>query len=181
MALSSVNAYHPDTPRAYFRGIYYETIDSVVSAVETRFNQPSYHPCEVMENLLLKMVNKEDTSDEQDFIKTRYADDIDTTQLQIEADALPVMFHNEKPECFNDIITQMKKLPRHQLLLIPNIITICKLRTVNPATIATAERSFSTARGIKAWISSTVVPSIFNSLAILHGQKRLSDELVKFS
>ena len=91
---SSANAYHPDTPRAYFKGIYYEAMNSVVSVAETRLNQPSYHAYEVMGNLLLKMVNKEDTSAEQDFMETTYANDINTAQLQIESGILPVMFHN---------------------------------------------------------------------------------------
>ena len=123
-AESGADAYHPDTPRTYFRGIYYKTIDSIVSVVETRFNQPSYHTYDIMVNLFLKMVNKENTSVEQDFMKTTFADDIDTAQVQIESDVLPVMFQNEKAECFDDIITQIKKLTRHQLLFIPNIIKI---------------------------------------------------------
>ena len=61
--------------RAYFKETYHETIDSIVLAVETRFSQPSYHAYGVMENLLLKMVDKKDTSGEQDFKKTAYADD----------------------------------------------------------------------------------------------------------
>ena len=65
--VSSGHAYHPYTPRAYLRGIYYEAIDSITSALETRLNQPSYHAYEVIENLLLNKVNKEDTSAEQDF------------------------------------------------------------------------------------------------------------------
>ena len=73
-------------------------------------------------------------------------DDIHTTQLQIESEALLAMFHNEKLECFDDIIRHIKKMPRQQLLLIPNIITICKLILFNPATAATAERLLSTAR-----------------------------------
>ena len=93
-AESSANAYHPDTPRAYFRGIYYEAMNSVVSVVETHLNQPCNHAYEVMGNLLLKMVKKEDTSAEQDFMETTYANDINTAQLQIESGILLVMFHN---------------------------------------------------------------------------------------
>ena len=68
--------------------------------METRFNQPSYHTFKVMEYLLFKMVNREDTSAEQDFMKTTYADFINTVQPQIESDVLLVMFHNEKTRIF---------------------------------------------------------------------------------
>ena len=61
--------------------------------METRFYQPRDHAYEVME--------------------ITYTDDIDVMQNQIESDVLPVMFHNEKPECSDDIITQIKKLKDH--------------------------------------------------------------------
>ena len=94
-----------DTPNAYFRGIYYEAIDSIVPAVETRFNQLSCSVYEVMGNVLLKLFNKEDASVEHYFLKNTYTDDIDTTQFQIKSDALAVMSPNEKAKCFDDIIT----------------------------------------------------------------------------
>ena len=82
-------------------------------------------------------------------MKMTYADDNDKAELQIESGALPVMFYNEKSECFDDTIVQIKKLPCRQLLLITTIIKICKLILVNPAT---TKRSFSTATRIKCWI-----------------------------
>ena len=48
-------------------------------------------------------------------MKRLYNDVINMTQLEIESDVLHVMFHNEKPECFDDMTTQIKKLPHHQL------------------------------------------------------------------
>ena len=88
----------------------YEAVYSVVSVMETHFNQLSYYAYEVMENFLFKMFNKKDTYAEQDSMKTTYADDINTTQLQIESDNLSVIFQNEKPECFDDTITKTKKI-----------------------------------------------------------------------
>ena len=82
-------------------------------------------------------------------MKTTYADDIDKTERQIESDVLHVMFYNEKSECFDDTIVQIKKLPYRQLLLITTLIKFCKLILVNPAT---TKRSFSTAKRIKYWI-----------------------------
>ena len=106
-AESGADAYHPHTPRAYFEVMSYEAVYSVVSVVETHFNQPSCYAYEVMEDLLFKMFNKKDTYAEQDSMKTTYADDINTTQLQIESDVLPVIFRNKKPECFDDTITKI--------------------------------------------------------------------------
>ena len=53
----------------------------------------------------------------------------------------------------------------------------CKLLLVNPATSATAERSFSLARRLKTWMCSTMLPGRLNAIAILHEQKTLTDRL----
>ncbi len=92
----------------------------------------------------------------------------------MECDILRVMFMNEKPNCFKDVVDHMKVL-QQQRSLIPNINTICKLLLVNPATTATAERSFSLARRIKTWMRSKMLAPRFNSLAILHSHKSLTD------
>ena len=46
---------------------------------------------------------------------------------------------------------------QHQLMMMPNIVNLLKLLLVNPATSATAERSFSLARRLKTWMRSTMV------------------------
>ena len=61
--------------------------------------------------------------------------------------------------------------------IIFDLIFLCSLIAVNPATSATAERSFSMARRIKSWERSSMTQRRFNSLAILNSYKELVDDL----
>ena len=46
--------------------------------------------------------------------------------------------------CFDDIIVEIKELPNPEREMIKEVITLCKLILVNPATSGAGERSFST-------------------------------------
>ena len=48
---------------------------------------------------------------------------------------------------------------------------------VNPASSATAKRTFSLARGVKTWMRSTMLPTRFNSVSILNFYKDRTDKL----
>ena len=61
--------------------------------------------------------------------------------------------------------------------MISEVITICKLLLVNPATSATGERSFSTARRIKTWLRANISQKRFTHLAILNTHKTRTDNL----
>ena len=56
--------------------------------------------------------------------------------------------------CFDDIIVKIKELSNPEREMIKEVITLCKLILVNPATSAAGERSFSTARRLKTWLRS---------------------------
>ena len=47
--------------------------------------------------------------------------------------------------CFDDILAKIKQLSEAEKSRITEIITLCKLPLVNPATSAAEERSFSSA------------------------------------
>ena len=61
--------------------------------------------------------------------------------------------------------------------LIDHVIVFCKLIYVNPATSATGERSFSTARLNKKWLRSKMLAIRFNHLWILNTRKDRFDKL----
>ena len=61
--------------------------------------------------------------------------------------------------------------------LIDNIIVVCKLIYINPATSATGENSFSTARWIKMGLRSRMLQACFNHLKILNTYKDRLDKL----
>ena len=79
--------------------------------------------------------------------------------------------------CFQEILREVQDLQPIERQLIDNVIVVCKLNHVNPATSATGERSFSTARRIKTWLQSRMLRAHFNHLAILNTHKDRFDKL----
>ena len=79
--------------------------------------------------------------------------------------------------CADDLISVMQSLLSEEKKLIKNVWVLCKLLVVNPATSATAERTFPMARRVKTRMRSTMLPSRFNSLAILTFHKERTDSL----
>lgn len=173
---SNEPAYHPVTTHDHYRGIFYEALDTMIGSIRERFAQPSFTAYEHMEGLLLNSIQSLDTSGEEEYLRVHYSTEVDVGQLMMECDILRAIFKDEKPICFEEVVAHLRVL-QQQRSLIPNITTICKLLLVNPATTATAERSFSLARRIKTWMRSKMLASRFNSLAILHSHKKLTDAL----
>ena len=88
-----------------------------------------------------------------------------------------VMLKDVSIVCFDDIVNYLQTVPAENLMLIGNVVKIVKLLIVNPATLASAERTFSMARYIKNWMRSTMLPSRFNSLAVLKFHKDRTDRI----
>ena len=78
---------------------------------------------------------------------------------------------------FQDILREVQDLQPIQRQLIDHVIVVCKLIYVNPATSATGERSFATARRIKTWLRSKMLQARFNQLAILNTHNDRFDKL----
>ena len=79
--------------------------------------------------------------------------------------------------CFDDILAKIKQLSEAEKCMITEIITLCKLLLVNPATSAAGERSFSSARRLKTWLRSTMTQTRFSNLTILNTHKQRTDKL----
>ena len=76
-----------------------------------------------------------------------------------------------------DIQAKMKTFSEAEKSMISEIITICNLLLVNPATSAAGERSFSSARRLKTWLRSTMTQTRFSNLTILNTHKQRTDNL----
>ena len=72
--------------------------------------------------------------------------------------------------CFSDIAHKLQLLPDERGL-IANIIVLCNLLLINPATSATQERLFSLGRFIKTWQRATMAQKPFNSSTVLNFHK----------
>ena len=60
--------HHPGTPKEYFRQHYFECLDTVVSCIRDRFNQPGYKVLKNIEDLLLKAARNEEYSSKLHFV-----------------------------------------------------------------------------------------------------------------
>ena len=149
----------------------------MVGSIKDRFKQPSSEVYKHLESLVLKSISSINASKEIAYLKGTLKDDVDYLKFEVECDVLRVMFNESQLQHFKDVYTRLKEIDYSQLSLIPNTITICKLLLVNPATTATAERSYSAARRIKTGMRSNMLALRLNSVSILHTHKLITDKL----
>ena len=168
--------YHHDVIE-YFRKIYFECIDTIVSAMKERFEGESYQHFLKLENVLLTAINSDVPSEEGlDILRTIYHDDINVDCLIDELQVLKVLVEDEYIVCFNDIVEQFKFHVK-DTDMIPNVSLLIQLLLVIPATSASAERSFSLQRRLKTWLRSTMTQIRFNALSQLHEHKEKTDKV----
>ena len=60
--------------------------------------------------------------------------------------------------------------------MITEVIVICKLLLVNPATSVTVEWSFSMARRVKTWLRANMKQQRFNNVTLLHIHETRTDK-----
>ena len=164
---STSEAFHPLSPKEYYRIQYFEVLDAVIMVIKDRFDQPSFRAYMKLESFLLKVIAGSCVEKEVEFLNEEYGDDeIDTDLLEPEGAVWKTIFSESTPTCFKDILEQIQSLSEAKKRMIPNFLNICKLIIVNPATSCTPERSFSTARRVKTWSRSTMTNKRFNNLSI---------------
>ena len=131
----------PETEQDQYRRIYFEALDLIVEAINERFNQPSFISSKNLESLLVNFVNGSDVSSQMKYVQETYADDIKMSLLLSQLEIFEILVKDVKIDCFHDIWMFLKTVPVAQRSLISEIVQICKLLSVNPATSATGERS----------------------------------------
>ena len=107
-----------------------------------------------------------------------YNDDVNISVLTAQMEILQVLLKDGDYFCFDDIIVKIKELPNPEREMIKEVITLCKLILVNPSTSAAGERSFSTARRLKAWLRSRMNQErSVSNLTVLSVHKERTDRL----
>ena len=125
-----------------------------------------------MESLLIKTLNSQDKSEELKFMEKVYNDDVNISMLIAQMEILQVLLKDGDYFCFDDIIVKIKELPNPEREMIKEVITLCKLILVNPATSAAGERFFSTARRLKTWLRSRLNQERFSNLTVSNLTRR---------
>lgn len=123
-----------------------------------------------MESLLLKGINGESYTAELDYMKVPYNDDINFDSLKAQLQVLRQILKDQGAmECFDDVLCEVKKQPKEERSLIGEVVILCKLLAVNPAT--------SAARCLKTWLRSNMKQQRFSNLTVLNYHKKLTESL----
>ena len=137
----------------------------MINSLEERFTQPSFVAYDILLSLLLISLDSEDVENERKYIDTMYNEELNYHFLTIEIDTPKMILNGNIVECFDDSVKCVKG-QQHQPMMMPDIVDLLRLLLVNPATFATAERSFSLARRLKTLMRSTMLPGCLNAIAI---------------
>ena len=164
--------------KIHYRVIYYGALDSVVSSIKDRFQQPGYQMYCRLESLLLKAANKEEYEDDLEFVCHFYGNDLDQalldSQLGIMTTSLPAV--KSKYDLF-DLLEYLRGLSDGQKELLSQVCKLASLILVMPATNSVSERSFSTLRFVKNYLRSTMKQSRLNNIMILKVHSDRTDTL----
>ena len=123
----SAESHHPVTVEDYYRLLYFEVIDSIVQALMSRFQQPSFKAFCTMEQVLLKGIEGEDASGEIEEMKKIFGDDVDVTLLSTEIEVLKSICKKNKPSYTLEIIEVLNQCNRDNWLIIPSVLKVVKL------------------------------------------------------
>ena len=97
--------------------------------------------------------------------------------MVVELKLFKTLFGDKKIEHFYDLTKEMKSMNEPEKKLIVNVCKMYRILAVNSASSSTAERTFFIVRKVKNWMRSSMLPSRFNSFAMLHYHKERTDRL----
>ena len=168
---------YPNTALDFYRSIFYEALDTIISAIKERFNQPAFIVYQNLESLLVKASKGEDVAKELDAFMNDFHGDVCPTTLHAQLSTFKVLMKGNDIQCFDDILSAILSLNVDERQFIDLVVTLCKLIHVNPATSASVERSFSAARRVKTWLRSKMTQACFTQLSILNTHKEKLDKI----
>ena len=170
-----------ETPKLYYRQLYYEILDNATNSIEKRFDQKGYKVYCNLEQLLIKASTKADFEDEFKIVCEFYKDDFNQDDLKAQLVTFGIEFQvsavNTKEITIFDIRDHFKAYSKAQKDLLGEVVKVLQLIMVMPATNATSERSFSALRRVKNYLRATMTQERLNNLLILHVHKERTDSL----
>ena len=156
--LGEVPSEFHDNVKHCYRQIYFESIDTVVNCIKSRFEQKDYVNCYVKVESTLLLAAKGESFDEHVLaIYSFYGDDLDQRNQHTQLTILGTLFGGFNNDSIN----------------IPFVIN----RLLAPARNTVSERSYSTLRRIRTYLNSTVTQSRLNHKLMLNTHKKALGEL----
>lgn len=161
-------------PKQLYRHWYFETIDTTVNCLESRFDVKVKSFLKHCEQFIIGETS--DVSVIADF----YKDDIDMERLKLHRDMLLDINRAEvSSQTFRNFasVLDFLKGKNYLLTMLPELVKFVRLFLTIPTTTCTAERSFSSLRQLKSYLRSTMVQTRLNSVAILNCHRDLTNGL----
>jgi hypothetical protein len=91
--------------------------------------------------------------------------------------SLPEISQNSTPPTLETCTRVLRNMIPAMRAMFPHVESLVRLLLVNPASSATAERSFSSLRRLKTYLRSTCGQQRLNSLAVCHVHKDIMDTI----
>ena len=121
-----------------------------------------------MESLLVKCLNCQD-----------YSTEVDVRTLNVQLKIFKELMKDGEFTCLDNILAKIKQLSEAEKCVISEVIILCKLLLVNPASSAAGERSLSSAWRLKTWLRWTMAQTRFSNLTILNTHKQRTENNFK--
>lgn len=168
----------PQSVEDHYRPIYFQAIDSIVSAIQERFDQEGLKSYLLLEGLLLRAVAGDEFEDEAAHVEQIWGDDLKMAVLRSQLHILRTHFAeaSSNSPSLSDIVEYVKSQPARATFM-SEVVVLLTLILVTPATNATSERSFSALRRLKTYLRSTMTQERLNHCALVHVMKEECDSL----
>ena len=162
----SAAAHRYATAEEQYRAEYFAFIDEAVHQLLSRFDadKTGLGKYQALQNMLL---NGSVSSD----ICNMYPE-LDASTLSVE---LPMFWSQFKYSSVSEALQRMQQMVPDVQQLFPQVKELLVLLAVNPASSATAERSFSSLRRLKTWLRSTMSQQRLNSCAVCNTHRSTLD------
>ncbi len=170
---------HQTSVQDLYKHTYFEVIDYVMQVITSRFDQKGYKTLAKLEDILC---NEEANLNDYNDVFELYGSDFNREQLETQ---LVVLHSNLSSDIKSEhggakvkiIIGYLQNSSKCENEFYSEVIKLCKIILVMPATNALSERSFSILRRLKTWLRSTMQQTRLNWCMILHKHSDETDEL----
>ena len=170
----------PSCPKAYYKQIYYETLDLIVSFILQRFDQPGFRTYRTLQDLILNAAKGVSYEEELQAVTNFYKDDFHEVTLKVQLELFTTGFSQTEQSSqptFCEVIKYVKSMSPAMQNGMSEVMKLIKLILIMPATNAVSERSASALRRVKTYLRTTMHQDRFNHLMILHIHKDAVDKL----
>ena len=158
----------PVSMEDHFCQIYFESLDTIMGTIKSRFDQKGYRMYINLEELLIKASQSKNYDTELTAVTDFYSSDFDISQLKTQLNIFTTNFPEDLNNDIVTIIEYFRRLSPAEHSLLPQIMVVCKLILVMPATNAQSERIFRCLKCMKSYLRSTMKQSRLNPVMLCH-------------